>query len=120
MVIEMANALAADHASTSSTNTAVEPQVSSTMPTYMSSRTPSLPIRRPAPCNQVDDFEDIELQEWPTASRLAALNSAIAANSGDIDSTLQSLQDQMNAEPSLWQDMVTVFGAVRSFVGTKR
>lgn len=38
--------------------------------------------------SQTDTWEDIELQEWPTASRLAAMNSAMASSSSSAPPSL--------------------------------
>lgn len=52
--------------------------------------------------SQTDTWEDIELQEWPTASRLAAMNSAIASSSssGAPSSLPQHSRSSTAAAPS--------------------
>lgn len=131
LVIAVANELA---------STEVVSESNSGMPTFETFEPRSPTTRRAAACSQEETFEGIELQEWPTASRLAALNSDIAASTVETPPpspkhTLQlpavsqitrqganmpprSLLAKMwssGSEPSLCGDMITVLGAVRTF-----
>lgn len=139
MVIAVANERAANDALAES-STEVVPEANSGMSTFETFE-PRCPITRRAAASysQAETFEDIELQEWPTASRLAALNSDIAASTVETPPpspkhTLQlpavsqitrqganvpprSLLAKLwssGSEPSLWEDMVTVLGAIRA------
>lgn len=144
MVIAVANERAANDALVKS-STEVIPEPNSGMPTFETFEPRCPTIRRAAARSQEETFEDIELQEWPTASRLAALNSDIAASTDEIPPpspkhTLQlpvvsqttrqganvpprSFLAKMwssSSEASLWEGMISVLGAVRALKGANK
>lgn len=144
MVIAVANERAANDA-LADTSAEVTPECSSRMPTFGSFESRCPTTRRATACNQEETFEDIELQEWPTASRLAALNSAIIASNVEtppsspkhtlqLPTVSQTTRQGVNvpprsllarmwaskSEPSLWEDMIAVLGAVRALKGANK
>lgn len=144
MVIAVANERAANDALTSFPPELM-PESSSAMPTFETFEPRCPTTQRAAACSQEEAFEDIELQEWPTASRLAAINSAIAASSAETPPSRpkhylavaggvsnhetgrqcppRSLLARIwasDSERSLWEDMITVLGAVRALKGAKK
>lgn len=83
--------------------------------------------------SQAGSFEEIELQEWPTSSRLAAMNSAIVAFQSPVTARRQNYQQtevsyttgqsseeaalaaasrkrERTSEGSLWKCLIAVFG----------